>query len=197
MENPAPVAHPIHELLARRWSARAIDPAKPVSRQTLLSILEAARWAPSSSNEQPWRFLVFEEGNPAARESARAILTGNNKLWASKAPVLVLTVAKDAWTKNGEPNRHAGHDVGAATENLLLQSIAHGLAAHPMAGYESDKAKALFGIPDGFTSMAMIAIGHPGPVEDLPEPLLAREKQPRTRKPLSEIAFAGAWEKSL
>lgn len=197
MENPAPAAHAIHELLSRRWSARAIDPAKPVAPEVLRSLLEAARWAPSSSNEQPWRFLVFDESTVAAREQARGILTGNNKVWAVAAPVLVLTVAKDTWTKNGEPNRHAAHDVGAASENLLLQASAHGLAAHPMAGYESDKARTLFGIPDGFTSMAMIAIGHPAPVEILPEPLRTRETQPRVRKPLGEIAFAGAWEKPL
>jgi len=197
VENPAPFAHPIHELLARRWSARAIDPAKPVARETLLTLLEAARWAPSSSNEQPWRFLVFDESVPAARDQARSILTGNNALWAVKAPVLVLTVAKDTWTRNGQPNRHAAHDVGAATGSLLLQVAAHGLVGHPMAGYGIDEAKTLFGIPDGFTSMAMVAIGHPGPVADLPEPLLSRETQPRVRKPIAEIAFAGAWEKPL
>ena len=156
MENLAPSAHPIHELLARRWSGRAIDPAKPLARETVLSLLEAARWAPSSSNEQPWRFLVFDETVAAARDQARSILTGSNALWAVKAPVLVLTVAKDTWTKNGQPNRHAGHDAGAATENLLLQAAAHGLVAHPMAGYVIDQAKTLFGIPDGFTSMALI-----------------------------------------
>lgn len=193
MENPAPVARPIHEVLARRWSARAIDPSKPVARDVVLSLLEAARWAPSSSNEQPWRFLVFDESVPELRDKARQILTGNNLLWAVKAPVLILTAASESFARNGKPNRHAHHDAGAATENLMLEALSRGLVAHPMAGYEQEKAKALFAIPDGFTSMAMIAIGHPAPVDTLPEPLRERETQPRVRKPVAEIAFAGTW----
>lgn len=193
MEKPAPVAHPILDALARRWSARAIDPARPLARETLLSLLEAARWAPSSSNEQPWRFLVFDESVPELRQKAREILTGNNKLWAVNAPVLLLTVASETFARNGKPNRHAQHDVGAASENLLVEAVARGLVAHPMAGYEEDKAKSLFAIPDGWTSLAMIAIGHAAPPDTLPDPLREREAQPRVRKPVSEIAFAGTW----
>ena len=197
MEKLAPADHPIHDVLARRWSARAIDATKPVARETLLSLLEAARWAPSSSNEQPWRFLVFDDTVPEAREQARGILTGGNLAWAPRAPVLLLTVAHETFEKNGTPNRHALHDVGLATENLLLQAAAHGLVCHPMAGYEAEKARALFAIPEGWTSLAMIAIGHPGPLDVLPEKMRDRELLPRVRKPLAEIAFAGTWARPL
>ena len=194
MEKRAETSVPIHDLLARRWSPRAYDAARAVAAGDLAALLEAARWAPSSSNEQPWRFLVFDERDPAARERARDTLTAGNA-WAKKAPVLVLTVAQEAWTRNGQPNPHAKHDVGLATENLLLEATARNLVVHPMAGFDGAKARELFAIPEGFSPVAMISVGHPGSADELDEKNRGREGAPRSRKPLAEIAFAGTWAK--
>lgn len=194
MEKIAPVETPIHPLLARRWSARAIDPGRPVEPEKIRAVLEAARWAPSCFNEQPWRYLVFDDRNPEALEQARSCLAEGNA-WARNAPVLMLSVASESFAHNGKPNRHGQHDVGLASENLVLQATELGLVTHQMAGFDANKARELFAIPQGFTPMAMIALGHPGRIEDLPEQLQEREKAPRTRRPLTESAFAGTWGK--
>ena len=192
MEKPATPQTPIHSLLARRWSPRALDPGRPVEREKIRAILEAARWAPSSSNEQPWRFLVFDGGDPRGLEAARSCLVEGNA-WARRAPVLLLSVASESFTRHGKPNAHARHDVGLATENLLLQATDLGLAVHPMAGFDAAKSAQLFGIPEGNTPLAMIAVGYPGRIEDLSEELAKRETAPRTRKPVEEWAFSGTW----
>jgi len=191
MEKPAESATPIHPLLARRWSARALD-GRSLEPEKLRTILEAARWAPSSNNEQPWRYLVFDGRDAAALEAARSCLVEGNA-WARKAPVLLLSVAKESFTYKEKPNRHGQHDTGLASENLVLQATELGLVTHQMAGFDAQKARQLFQIPEGFTPMAMIALGYPGKVEDLPDELRKRETAPRTRKPIEEVAFAGKW----
>jgi len=196
MEKPAETQQPIHEIIARRWSPRAIDPDRSVSRETLISLLEAARWAPSSGNEQPWRYLVFDRGNPEALEKAWDCLSQGNA-WARKAPLLLLSVAKNNRARNDQPNRHAQHDTGLASENLVLQAVSLGLVAHQMAGFDAGRAREAFAIPDDYTPMAMIAIGYAGNVEDLPPDLQERENAPRSRKPLSEIAFSARWDTPL
>jgi nitroreductase len=196
MDKPAQTSQPIHDLIARRWSSRAFDPARPVAREALLSLLEAARWAPSSRNEQPWRFLVFDGSDPDALDQARSCLTEGNS-WARRAPLLLLSVAKNTYTRDGSPNRYSQHDQGLASENLVLQAVALGLSAHQMGGFDSQRARDLFGIPDGFTPTAMIAISYPGDVEDLPPHLQEREQSPRSRKPLGEIAFSARWDQPL
>lgn len=157
-EKPAHTDYPINELMRRRWSPRAFEEGRPVERESVLTLLEAARWAPSCFNDQPRRFLVFDGSDAQALERARACLSPGNA-WALKAPVLMLSVARDTFEQNGKPNRWAQHDTGLATENLLLQAVELGLAAHPMAGYDADRARSEFGIPEGFTPIAMIAIG--------------------------------------
>jgi nitroreductase len=169
-----------------------MDPERAVDPATLLSLLEAARWAPSSGNEQPWRFLVFDSRDSVALEAARSCLVPGNA-WARKAPVLLLTVASELFTRNGKPNAYFRHDLGLATENLLLQATEMGLAVHPMAGFDAEKARELFAIPPQHAPTAMIAVGHPGRPEDLPEELRQREAALRSRKPLEEWAFAGRW----
>ncbi|KPJ62432.1 nitroreductase [candidate division KD3-62 bacterium DG_56] len=193
MEKPAPVEHPIHELLARRWSPRAIDPSRPLTAEEIDRLLEAARWAPSSFNEQPWRYLVFDGSDPAALQAARDCLVEGNR-WARLAPVLMLSVARDRFSHNDRPNRTAQHDVGLASENLVLQAVAMGLAAHQMSGFSVQRAREAFNIAEGYTPLAMIAIGHHGRIEDLPEDKREAETAPRTRKALSEIAYWGAWD---
>ena len=197
-EKPAQTDYPINELMRRRWSPRAFEDGRPVERETVLTLLEAARWAPSCFNDQPRHFLVFDGSDAEALERARACLSPGNA-WALKAPVLMLSVARETFEQNGKPNRWAQHDTGLATENLLLQAVELGLAAHPMAGYDADRARTEFGIPDGFTAIAMIAIGYPyrGKLEELDEKLRAKELASRERKSIGEIAFAGFWGRSI
>jgi len=193
-EKPAQTGYPINQLMRRRWSPRAFAEGRTVPRETLLTLLEAARWAPSCFNDQPRYFLVFDGSDAEALERARRCLTPGNA-WALKAPVLILSVSHESFEQNGKPNRWGQHDTGLATENLLLEATELGLAAHPMAGYDADLARNSFRIPDGFTPIAMIAIGYPysGRLEELDEKLRAKELASRERKPISEIAFAGAW----
>lgn len=197
-EKPAQTDYPVNELMRRRWSPRAFEEGRPVEREKLLTMLEAARWAPSCFNDQPRRFIVFDGSDADALEKARACLSPGNE-WALKAPVLMISVARDTFEQNGKPNRWAQHDAGLASENLLLEAVELGLAAHPMAGYDADRAQSEFGIPEGFTSIAMIAIGYPyrGKLEALDEKLRGRELAPRERKLIGEIAFGGFWGRSI
>lgn len=196
-EKPALVDYPIDELMRRRWSPRVFEDGRAVEREKILILLEAARWAPSCFNDQPRYFLVFDGSDVELLEGARACLSPGNA-WALKAPVLMLSVARETFEKNGKPNRWAQHDVGLATENLLLEVVELGLAAHAMAGYDADRARSEFGIPEGFTPIAMIAIGYPyrGDLNNLDEKLRAREVAPRERKPIGATAFAGSWDKA-
>ena len=184
----------IHELLARRRSPRAIDPNRRVSRLAVRTLLEAARVAPSCFNEQPWRFLIFDAEDPEALEQARGCLSEGNA-WARRAPVLILSAAVERWARDGSPNRWAEHDVGLASENLALQATSLGFAVHFMAGFDARRARDLFGIPEGCTPMAMIAVGYPGDPDELPPRLRDRELAPRQRKSIEEIAFAGRWDR--
>ena len=193
-ERLAPVNHLINELAMRRWSPRAFDESRPVEREKILSLLEAARWAPSCFNEQPWRYLIFDGSDPEALRRVQSCLIGFNS-WAAKAPVLALSVARDSFTGNNRPNRHAQHDLGLASQNLVLEAVNQGLVVHQMGGFDGDRARREFQIPDGYSPMAMMAIGYPrrDGLDDLPKELRAMELQPRQRKPLGEIAFLGKW----
>ena len=193
-ENPAQTDHPINELMRRRWSPRAFDEARPVEREKVLALLEAARWSPSCFNDQPRHFLVFDGSDADVLQRARACLISGNA-WALKAPLLMLSVARETFERNGKPNRWAQHDTGLATENLLLEAVELGLTAHPMAGYDDERARKEFGIPEGFTPIAMIAIGYPyrGGLDGLDEKLRGKELAARGRKTIAEIAFAGNW----
>lgn len=192
MQKPALADDPIHELLARRWSPRAFA-EQPVGREQLRSLFEAARWAPSSSNEQPWRFVMATKDDQAAYARLLDCLLEGNRKWAFRAPVLILSVACMNFDDNAKPNRHALHDTGMALENLLLQATALGLVAHPMAGFDIERARVELTIPSGYEPVAMIAVGYPGDLNVLPDYLQQREMKPRERKPLTEIAFAGQW----
>ncbi|HJQ71339.1 MAG TPA: nitroreductase family protein [Blastocatellia bacterium] len=194
-EKPAPAEREINELMARRWSPRVFED-REVEREKILRLLEAARWAPSCFNEQPWRYLVFDGSDASALERARACLVEGNA-WALKAPVLMLSVARENFTYNEKPNRTAQHDVGLASENLVLEAVDLGLAAHQMAGFDLERSRTEFAIPEGFTPIAMIAIGYPyhGDLGRLPEKTREKELAPRARKTVEEIAFAGSWNK--
>ena len=193
MEKPAPADHAIHELLARRWSPRAFSD-RPVEIEKLQRLFEAARWAPSSNNAQPWRFVFSKKEEGMDYDRLLGCLLEGNKKWAHRAPVLMLSVAKLTFD-DGTPNRHAWHDVGLATENLFLQATAMGLAMHPMAGFHIDKARTEVKIPSDFEPVAMIALGYPGDLSFLPEYLRERELKPRSRDASATFVFSGSWDR--
>lgn len=194
MTKSAQAAYPIHDLLSHRWSPRAFS-EEPLSEATLRSLLEAARWAPSCFNAQPWHLFAALRQEPAPFAQLLQCLNEGNRPWAQAAGALVLTVARTHFAHNGKPNAHAWHDVGQATSQLTLQATALGLGVHQMAGFSAEHARAAFGIPEGFEPVAMVAVGHLGDPSSLPEPLSERERAPRQRREQSEFVFAGAWGK--
>lgn len=181
--------------IQERWSPRAFA-ERDVPREDLKRVFEAARWAPSSSNEQPWRYVVGTRGTETHRKIYES-LVGFNQQWAGKAPVLMLSLAKAIFGHHDTPNRHAMHDLGAATAYLVLQATALGLATHQMGGFDREKARTLLGIPEGFELGAAIALGYQADPETLGnEELIKREIAPRERKPLHDFVY-GEWEKPL
>ena len=192
MEKPAETQYPIHDLLRRRWSPRAFSDRR-VDPAIMRSLLEAARWAPSSYNEQPWSFIVATKDDPVEFGRLLSCLVEGNIQWAQHAPVLMVSVARLSFEDDGKPNRHAFHDVGLAVANLIVQATALGLVVHQMAGIFPDKIRELYGIPEGYEAVAGIALGYPGDPQSLPEGLRKRELAPRERKPLTEFVFSGSW----
>jgi nitroreductase len=190
---PAPATAPIHELIAGRWSPRAYSD-EPVSHAALHAMLEAARWAPSASNQQPWRFMVFNRADDqAAFNRAFATLRPLNQQWNAPVPVLI-AVTTQTLNAKGEVNRTAQYDAGAAAMSLALQAHALGLAAHQMGGFDASAFRKEFALPEGVEPLVMISIGHFGDAEKLDPALLEREKATRARMALGEIAYANAWK---
>jgi nitroreductase len=192
MHKPAATNHPIHALIRDRWSPRAFAD-KPVEPRILASLFEAARWAPSSNNEQPWSYLVATKDNHEEFAKMLSVLVDFNAGWAKNAPVLALAISRMTFHNNGTPNRNAFYDTGAASALLTVEATAQGLSVHQMAGFDPLKAKQVFEIPDDCEPIAAMAIGYPGDPESLPGKLRDREIAPRTRKPLSEIVMSGRW----
>ena len=192
MEKPADTAYPIEELLKRRWSPRAFAD-RPIEPEKLLRLWEAARWSASTANQQPWHFIVATKQDEAEHTRLLSCLRENNQQWASRAPVLMVSVAKLTFDANGQPNRHAFHDVGLAVANLITQATALGLGVHQMAGFYPDRVRELYGVPEGFEPVAGIVLGYPGDPDTLPDDLRQRELAPRVRKPLESFVFQGAW----
>jgi len=187
-EKPASADHPIFDVLARRWSTRAFSD-RSVANEVLASLFEAARWAPSSGNGQPWSFLVATKDNPAEFDRLASVLVPGNA-WARKAAVLALSVTALDRAPD-KPNRHAYHDLGLATENLVIQAVSMGLAVHMMAGFNVDMAREVFQIPARHDPVTMIAIGYPGDPALLPEDLRTKDLAPRERKSIGEFVFNG------
>ncbi len=192
MEKLAPTDYPILELLKRRWSPRAFSD-QMVEPEKLRSLFEAARWAPSSFNEQPWFFVLTTKQQPEEHARLLSCLTEGNQEWARGAPVLMVSVAKLNFDRTGKPNRHAFHDVGMAVGNLMVQATALDLFVHQMAGFSPEKVAEICHIPDEFAPVAAIALGYGVDAEDLPEPLRGRELGPRSRKQTESFVFAGQW----
>ncbi|HSR41103.1 MAG TPA: nitroreductase family protein [Longimicrobiales bacterium] len=190
---PAPTDVEIHPLLAARWSPRAIA-SRPVDPRRLRAVFEAARWAPSTFNDQPWRFLVATPDDPAWLERLRGFLSEGNA-WARRAPVLVASAYRTTFTRDDRPHRLALRDLGAAEENAFLEAFHQGLVMHQMAGFDHERVREEL-LPDGFEPGSMWAIGHPGEPADLaalPERKRDAETAPRRRRPLAEATFGAEW----
>jgi nitroreductase len=192
MKNPAPAEFPIHELIRERWSPRAFS-EQEVGPETLRSLFEAARWAASSSNEQPWSFIVATRNDAENFDKALQPLVEFNVNWAKHAAVLGFAVCELAFAKNQAPNRNAPYDTGAAMALLSMEATARGLFVHQMAGFDPETAREVFRIPAGWDAIAAFAIGYPGDPGSLPQPLRDRELAPRTRKPTREFVMTGEW----
>jgi len=182
--------YPVHPFIRDRWSPRAFAP-RPVDRATLGSLLEAARWAASCFNEQPWIFIVATREDGPAFERVLRCLVPSNQVWAQNAPLLMISLARTTFASTGKPNRHALHDVGAATAQLTLQAMSLGLFVHPMAGIDRDRVRAEFEPPEDVEAVTGIAVGWLGDPESLPEKLREREMAPRERKSLDAVVFGG------
>ncbi len=184
----------VHPFIEKRRSPRAFDPDRPVSEDILFSLLEAARWAPSANNIQPWRFIIGQNGDGTHQRIASTLSEGN-RIWAEDAPILILAVTQEVG-KRGKQN-YAWHDLGLATTQMILQALAMELYAHIMAGFSKDDARSAFSIPTEYAPLTVIALGYLGDAEKLPDKLQAREKAPRLRKPFEEIAFQNTWGEPL
>jgi nitroreductase len=187
----AETQYPVHDFIRSRWSPRAFSD-RAVEPEKLLSLLEAARWAPSSYNHQPWSFIVATKDDATEYNRLLSTLVEFNQGWAKNAPVLILTVAKIR-TDDGKTNRHAFHDVGLALENLILQATSLGLFAHQIGGFNPETAREIYQIPEGYEPATVVTVGYPGDLQNLPDGLRDRELAPRTRKPLTEFVFTEKW----
>ena len=186
----------VHELIRSRWSPRSFS-SRPVSNEDLRTMLEAARWAASSYNEQPWRFFVARKSDGEAYEKLLHLLVPANQSWAKTAPVLMIMAAKRTFSHSGAPNYYALHDAGQALAHLFLQATALGMHAHGMAGFDRERARKELGIPDDYDLAAAVALGYLGSPDQLNEQQRKSEVAPRQRKPLNEIVFGAGWNEPL
>lgn len=181
--------HPVHELVADRWSP-SVWADRPVGSEDLRAVFEAARWAASAFNEQPWRYLVATRDDAKAFERLLSCLVEANRKWAQQAPVLALGVVSLNYSHNGKPNRTAAHDLGLASANLTVEATARGLAVHQMGGILPDRARELYAIPEGFEAFTGLALGYAGEPEG---EFAARDLAPRTRLAQTAFVFGGAF----
>jgi nitroreductase len=184
--------HPIHDFIAKRWSPYAFAD-RAVSDEDLRSVFEAARWAQSSYNEQPWRYIIATKANPAEFERVLSCLVEGNQLWARNVPVLGLGCTSLNFALNNKPNAAAVHDLGIASATLTFEATARGLFVHQMIGIVPDKARELYSIPADVQPLTALAIGYLGDANTLPEKIRERDLAPRTRKPLAEFVFGETW----
>ena len=188
--------HEIIDVLAERWSPRAFSD-RPVEPEKLRQLFEAARWAASSYNEQPWRYIVATKDNAEAYERLLNCLGEFNQEWAKTAPVLMLGFYKKTFSRNGKSNRCAPHDLGAASAQLTAQATALDLYVHQMAGIRKEVVRKTYDIPDDFEPMAALAVGYLGDPDVLPEKLAKRERNERSRRPLDETVFGDDWGEAV
>ena len=184
--------HPVHEIIARRWSPYNYA-EKLIGKEDLRSILEAARWAASAFNEQPWRYIVASKDNPEAFQKLLSCLVEPNQAWAKNASVLGLGIVSRTYSRNGKPNGTALHDLGLASAQLTMEASARGIMVHQMAGILPDRARDLYHIPEGFDAVTGLALGYPESGEG---EMADRDATPRQRLPQSEFVFGETFGQS-
>jgi nitroreductase len=195
IEKPAVTDQKISTIIAERWSGRAFDATIPVSDEDIVSLCEAARWAPSCFGDAPWRFVVWNKHtDETSWQKAIDCLAPGNQEWAKNASVLVLAASVKTFSHNDKDNRWVGYDTGAASISLCLQATSLGLMSHQMGGFDSDKIRSSFAVPNDIECWAMIAIGHPAALDTLSEEQLDRELKTRERRPLPEQFFNNTWK---
>ncbi|MGE3953836.1 MAG: nitroreductase family protein [Parachlamydiales bacterium] len=187
------LGHPVHDLIKKRWSP-CVFADRPIPEGKLKSLFEAARWAPSSYNEQPWHWVIAFKGTPEFQKIL-SLLVEPNQEWAKGAPLIGITVTHLTFDRNGKPNRHAYHDVGLAMGGLCVQATAEGLYVHQMAGFDHQGAPKALGIPEGYEAVAAFAIGYAGDPEKASENLKGRDTSKRERRKLADLIHHGTWDK--
>lgn len=198
IEKPAITDQKIDKIIAERWSGRAFDSTMPVSDKDIISLCEAARWAPSCYGDQPWRFIVWNKhSDETSWQQALECLAPGNQEWAQNASVLILSASVKTFSHNDKDNRWVSYDSGAASMSLCLQATSMGLMTHQMGGFDSEKVRSLFSVPDDIELWAMIAVGHPAALDGLNKEQLDRELTARDRRPLSEQFFNAKWNTPL
>jgi nitroreductase len=191
MSRGAVTSVPLHPLLAERWSPRAYDASHTIGDAQLAAVLEAARWAPSARNGQPWRFVVGRRGDATFKKILQALMPGN-QTWAGSASALVVAVAAER-DESGAPIGTAAYDTGLAVAHLITQAHAEGLHARQMGGFHAEPLSSELGVPEGFRPLAVVAVGRRAAGDAVPAELVERETAPRERRPLAEIAYGDAW----
>ena len=185
---------PLNELLSGRWSPRAFS-ERQIEPSKIVTLFEAARWSPSSANEQPWHFVAATREDTRTYNALVESLMEGNRRWAQRAPMLVLGVAQSVYLKSGRAYQHAWYDLGQSVANLTVQASALGLAVHQMGGFDAGKAREFLSIPDGYEPVILFAVGYAERPETLPDDLRKREEGPRSRKPLETMVFTEEWGK--
>jgi nitroreductase len=189
MKKEAKTSFPINVLARNRWSPRSfLD--KPVEREKLISMFEAARWSASGGNEQPWRFIIGRDRDESWQKIFSVLDTGNQE-WVKDVPALILAIGNKISSWDGNISGYYQYDTGQAVAHLSLEAMNQGIHVHQMGGFSPEKAKELFEIPDTFHPLTVIAAGYIGDPESLPDKMKQRELQERKRKALSEFVFSG------
>lgn len=193
MSKHTPTDHKILDSISNRWSPRSFVP-EPIPDEDLTRVFEAARWAASAFNEQPWRFIVARRQDTARFAAAVGALNEFNAAWAKDASVIVFGVAKSTFTFNGAPNPHSWYDLGQAVANLFTQATALGISGHQMAGFSAETVRETYDVPTGYEAVVAIALGKEAPADQLEsDALREREVAPRARNPIDAFVFEGTW----
>ncbi|MFA5418061.1 MAG: nitroreductase family protein [Bacteroidales bacterium] len=194
MKNPAPTQFPINPYAIERWSPRAFS-SKPVEKKKLQSLFEAARWSASAFNEQPWRFIVGIKGDAAYDKIVESLIDWNQQ-WAGHAPVLIMNLAKKTFSHNGKPNATFQYDLGQSVANIAVEAVYQGLHSHQMSGFDPEKARLLFHIPDDYQPTSVMAVGYYGHLANLPADMAESETRSRSRKNLNDLVFTDTFGNS-
>ncbi len=188
MRKKANNKHEINDLISERWSPRAFNPHKEIVERDLHSLIEAARWAPSSFNEQPWRFFIGQKNDDAYNSILSTLVEWNQK-WVVNVPLLIMNVGKKTFTHNGKQNVTFKYDLGQAVAFMVIEALHRGIVSHQMSGFNAEKAAKLFNIPSDFQVVSVTAFGYFGGLAQLPDDMKKLEFAQRSRKNFNEIVF--------